>query len=88
MRRRRSTRVIGMGAWRRTVHGEWVRDELGLVAYAEASGWFAHPLGSRAPLGPFADDRAAKTALERACHERATGERDEGDLARGRGGHT
>ena len=62
-----------MAGWRRTIHGEWIRDGLGLVAHAEASGWFAHPIGGGPPLGPFTDENTAKSALEREEQAEALG---------------
>jgi hypothetical protein len=61
----RAAGLRSVASWRRTMHGEWIRDGVGLVAYAEAFGWFAHPFGGGPPLGPFADENAAKSALER-----------------------
>jgi len=59
-----AARLTAMAGWRRTIHGEWVRDRVGLVARAERAGWFAHPFGGQAPMGPFADEEAAKSALD------------------------
>ena len=69
-----------MAGWRRTMHGEWIQDGVGLVAHAEAFGWFAHPFGGGPPLGPFADDNAAKSALEREEQAEAPGGAEPGRL--------
>jgi hypothetical protein len=54
-----------MGDWRKTQHGEFVRDEVGLVASAQPHVWWAYPFREKGRLGPFATSTEARQALER-----------------------
>jgi hypothetical protein len=51
--------------WRRTLHGERIRDEIGIVARAAGRGWYAYPMGALPPLGPFECEDDAEEAAER-----------------------
>jgi len=55
------------GGWRTTVHGEWIRDHVGLVAHVEGRGWYGYPFRLGLPRGPFPKDEDAMQALERSC---------------------
>ena len=50
--------------WRRTLHGEWVRDHVGLVAHVEGRGFYAYPFHPALPRGPFATVDEAMEVLD------------------------
>ena len=54
--------------WRRTLHGEWVRDHVGLVARVEGRGFFAYPFAPGLPHGPFETMEEAMESLDAVIH--------------------
>jgi hypothetical protein len=56
--------LIMRTGWRRTLHGEWIRDHVGLVAEVEGRGWYGYPFRPGLPRGPYMNMDQAMEALE------------------------